>query len=147
MPMRFLQHLVTGTATGVGPASAAGAIAGRSLMVNGVQGRKVCDLSALVTVDAETNTITAAVRWQGSNDASTWYNLATSPQNAAPVALATGTAGADATVVRSVEAPPGAYSYNFARVTLEIGTATGTDNDTWELSYSYRQLSPADKIY
>lgn len=136
--LRFAAHLITGTATGVAPGSQ---VNGRTLFM-GVLDQKVAHLSALATVDAETNTITLSGKWQGSNDGSTWLDLAYAPQNPAVVALATGTAGSDAAVTRVVPAPESAYGYKFARFSIGVGVVTGTTNDTYSIAYSYRQLDP-----
>lgn len=143
--LRFHSHLSTGTATGVGPASAASAIKGSAIDMGGSY-KRVFDLGAMVTVDAETNTLTLTARWLGSNDASTWFEIANGSQNAAGVALATGTGGADASVSRFIPAPDGAYSYRYASCALLVGVATGTDSDTWSIAYSYRQANAGGEV-
>lgn len=80
-------------------------------------------LSALCTVDAETNTLTIAHAWQVSNDGTTFYDCAPS-NNAATVVLATGTGGADAAVTVSIEANQSVYGYKYARLRLVAGVAT-----------------------
>lgn len=133
--LRFNSDMVTGTANGVAPA---GLVSGNKLFM-GQKNQAIEHLSALVTVDAETNTLTLGAQWQGSNDASTWYTLAHAPHNPAAVALATGTAGADAAVTRVIPAPPSVYSYKYARCSLVVGAVTGTTNDTYSIAYSYRR--------
>jgi hypothetical protein len=134
--IRFGAHLLTGTATGIAPASS---FAGNPVFMGGVD-QRVEYLSALVTVDAETNTITLGAKWQGSNDKTTWLDIAHGPQNPAAVALATGTAGADAAVTKVVPAPAAVYGYKFARCAVLVGVVTGTSNDTVSIAYSYRQV-------
>ena len=103
-------------------------------------------LSALCTVDAETNTLTISARWQVSNDDSTYYNCAGSANNAANVALATGTSGADATVTLNIPAPDCVYAWKYARIQLYTGVATadGT-NDVGAATYSYVKVG-GDKV-
>lgn len=93
-------------------------------------------LSADVEVDAETNTITLHADWQVSRDGSTWLTCASSTQNAAAVALATGTGGADASVRRIIPAPMCVYAFPFARVAIRNETAAGLIADTYSVSYS-----------
>jgi hypothetical protein len=135
--LRFNSHAASGTVTGV---AAGGQADGNALFMGGLD-QKIAHLSALVTVDAETDTITLAGKWQGSNDNSTWVDLAYEPQNPAVVVLATGTAGADAAVTRVLPAPKGAYSHRYARCSVEVGVTTGTSNDTYSIAYNYRQFS------
>lgn len=94
-------------------------------------------LSATVTVDAETNTLTLTPVWQVSNDNSTFYDAQVS-NNAAQVALATGTAGADAAVTKVISAPPAVYGWRYARCNARVGVTTGTSNDTATIAYNYR---------
>lgn len=98
-------------------------------------------LSCLFTVDAETNTITLTGKFQVSDDNSTWYDLAGDAQNPANVALATGTAGADASVIRVFPVPSGVLGWKFVRAAVVNGVATGTANDTYAFSFRYRKFS------
>ncbi len=95
-----------------------------------------CTLSATVTVDAETDTITLGAVWEVSNDASTWKRCVPS-NNAATVVLMTGTAGADTAVTRVVEANMAVYGYRYARISLENLVANGLIADTYAVSYNY----------
>ncbi len=140
MLKKFNLHVVTGTATGVAPA---GQVNGASLFM-GSDVKKVKDLSAIVTVDAETSTLTLAAKWQGANDASTWFDLANAPANTAATVLATGTGGADAAVAKVVPAPFGVEGFRYARCSLVVGVVTGTDNDTYSIAYCYNQMTGAD---
>lgn len=94
-------------------------------------------LSALVTVDCETNTLTMTAKWQVSKDASTWVDVALT-NNAANVTLATGTAGADADVVRAIVAPEAVFGWNYARLVIVTGVVTGNAVDTYSIGYCYR---------
>ena len=93
-------------------------------------------LSALVTVLAETNTITMTAVWEVSNDQSTWYR-AEGSSNPTPTAVGTGTAGADAAVTRALSAPLTVYGWRFARCSILNGVATGTTSDTYSVRYSF----------
>jgi len=93
-------------------------------------------LSALYVVDAETNTLTITAVWQVSDDASTWYDLATS-NNAANVALATGTSGADPVVSRAIPCPAEAYGWRNVRAVARVGVTTGTSSDLYTITYRY----------
>ena len=93
-------------------------------------------LSADVTVDAETDTITMSLVWEVSNDASTWMRLAIS-NNPAVVALATGTTGADASVTRVIAAPDQVSGWRYCRASILNGVVTGTTNDTYSIAYNY----------
>lgn len=97
---------------------------------------KAGSLSSLVTVDAETNTLTMTARWQVSNDASTWVDVVV-PNNPANVALATGTGGADAAVSRAIAAPEAVYGWRYARLVVQNGVATGATADTYAIGYCY----------
>jgi hypothetical protein len=95
-------------------------------------------LAAELTVDCETSTMTMYAEWQVSRDGgSTWILCANGPQNAASVILATGTAGADAAVVRVFDAPDAVHAYPLARLTLRNEVAQGTTSDTYSCVYSY----------
>ncbi len=102
---------------------------------------KVSKLSAKVAVTAATATLTATVKWQGSNDKSTWVDLASS-NNAANVTFTTGTA---AIKTESISAPDAAYSWKYARVSVVTGVATGAAGDLYAFDYSYHQLTGAER--
>jgi hypothetical protein len=113
-------------------------IAGSAVDIGDNSRQKVLGLGALVTVDAETNTLTFTAKWQVSNDGTTWVDVANGSQNAAGVALATGTAGADAPVSRMISAPDGVFGWRKARLALVTGVATGAAADTYSIGYCYR---------
>lgn len=138
MALRYNDKAVSGTADTLGQGSVIG---GSSLDVNDNARQKLAALSALVTVDAETSTFTFAGKWQGSNDGSTWVDIANGSQNAAAVVLATGTAGADAAVTKSIPAPDAVYGWRKARFALVTGGTTGAAIDTYSISYCYRALT------
>lgn len=94
-------------------------------------------LSCLFTVDAETNTLTIAGKWQVSDDASTWYDIAPT-NNAAVVVLATGTAGADAAVSKVLPAPSEIMGWKYVRAAVQNGVTTGGAADTYSMTLHYR---------
>ena len=140
MIKKFNAHVTTGTADAVAPA---GQVDGASLFM-GSDVKKVKDLSALVTVDAETDTLTLTPKWQGSNDKTTWFNFVHGTNNAAAIAIATGTGGADASVVKVIPAPAGIEGWRYARCSLIVGVVTGTTSDTFSIAYNYSQLAGGD---
>lgn len=93
-------------------------------------------LSALVALDAETDTITLTPYWEVSADQTTWYRVY-DQNGTASTAQATGTAGADATVSRVLNAPGAVYGWRFCRVTVVVGVTTGATADTYAISYNY----------
>lgn len=115
-------------------------IAGSSIFL-GQSWRKVSGLSSLVTLTAATATLTMATKWQASNDGVTWYDIANGSQNAAAVAVTTGTSAA---VVKVIPAPDSVYGYAFARLAVVSGVATGAAGDLYVVSYNYRQLTGAE---
>lgn len=93
-------------------------------------------LSATCVFEAETNTLTLTPVWQVSNDGSTFLDVY--PENdAAYVAMATGTSGDDAAVTRVISAPAGVYGWRYARCNARVGVTTGTANDLATISYNY----------
>lgn len=132
------KYVVTGATSGdLNGVAAGGAASGASVLTQNVTPGT---LSAVFVVDAETNTLTQTARWQGSDDGSTWINIANAPQNPAGVVLATGTAGADAAVTVAVPAPDGYSGFRFVRAQTVVGVTTGASADTYSISYRYVQL-------
>lgn len=97
-------------------------------------------LATEVTVDVETSTMTLFVDWQVSDDATTWLDV-TVPNAAANVTLATGTAGADASVTKVIEAPSCVYTFRYARAAVRNGVAAGNTVDTYSIKYHYLKPS------
>jgi hypothetical protein len=93
-------------------------------------------ISALVNVDVETNTLTMQADWQASDDGSTYYTVGQS-NNAATVVLATGTAGADASVEKLIPAPLAVYAWKYARCVVTSGVTTGNTVDTYSIKNKY----------
>ena len=140
MSFKFNQHVVTGTADGI---TAGLTVSGASLHL-GTSYKTVKDLSAVVVVDAETDTLTLTPRWEVSNDESTWWIVTHGSNNAAAVAIATGTGSADASVSRVIPAPDAIEGYQFARLSLIVGATDGNTADTYEIGYSYRRVTGAE---
>lgn len=112
--------------------------AGATLTMNQVEPGSLC---AEVLVDAETSTLTIALDWLVSQDNSTWVTVAHGTQNAAGVVLATGTAGADASVTRIIPAPSCAYSFAYCKAAVRNEAQTGAAVDTYSIKYHY--MKPA----
>jgi len=140
MAKRYNVSVTSGNINGI---TAGSAVAGASVFIGG-EVQRVNYLSAIVEVDAETENITMAVKWQVSNDNSTWLDVANAPANTAATVLATGTSGPDAAVKKVIPAPDTVYGYRYARAAIVVGATTGTTNDTYSIGYSYLQLSPGE---
>jgi hypothetical protein len=117
-------------------------ITGNSIFL-GSDYRKVGTLSALVSVTANTSTITFTGSWQVSNDNSTWVAW-TSQNNAANVIFATGTATIK---TAAFDAPTNICSARYARFVLTTGVATGGTADVYSIGYNYTQLTGAEGAY
>jgi hypothetical protein len=129
------KYTVTAATSGVLTSVAAGSgAAGATLLAQNITPGT---LSAVFVVDAETDTLTISAVWQGSDDNSTWYDIAGAPQNPANVALATGTGGADAAVTRAVPAPYAAHGFRYVRAQARVGGTAGLVADTYSISYRY----------
>lgn len=107
--------------------------------------QKVGGLMAKVVVLAETNTLTLTAKWQASRDNSTWVDVCNGPQNAAGVALATGTAGADTAVSKYIPCPNEVVrAAPWVRLAIVVGGTNGTSNDTYDIGYDYLALTGAE---
>lgn len=135
--MSVLKQLVstlTGDATGVG----AGSVVSGNVVHMGNRGSFKTDLSAYVNVTANTSGLTMSPKWKVSDDNSTWYEVA-DQVNSAVVALATGASGGgNVNGAKVIPAPSAIKGWQFARMDVEVGGATGTTNDVWSVGYSYR---------
>ncbi len=134
MPLRYNALAASGNFNGL----TATAVNGLAVDMGDNARQKVRNLSALVSVDCETSTMTMTGFWEVSNDGSTWVTVTHGTQNAAGVVLATGTGGADATVTRAFEAPQAVYGWKKARFSIINGVAAGNTVDTYAISYSFR---------
>lgn len=135
MALRFDSLKTTSNLNGI----TAGSTVGMATVDVGDGARqKIRSLAANVTVTAATSTLTVTLKWQVSNDKSTWTDVVNGPQNAAGVVFTTGTAAAKSAVV---EAPATVYGFRYCRLSLVTGAATGGASDTYAVGYSFR--SPA----
>lgn len=135
MSLRYNAHVATGNANTL----VAGSVIGGTAVDMGDNSRqKVRGLSALVTVDCETSTLTMTGKWQVSNDGATWIDVTNGSQNAAGVVFATGTGGADADVTKCFQAPDAVYGWKKARFAVVTGITTGDTVDTYSIGYCYR---------
>jgi hypothetical protein len=135
MALRYNDKSSSGNANTLASGSV---VAGTAVDMGDNARKKVRDLSALVTVLAETSTFTWAGKWQVSNDNSTWVDLTHGSQNAAAVVISTGTAGADSAVSKAFTAPDSIYGWKKARFALVTGGTTGQAADTYAIGYCYR---------
>ena len=94
-------------------------------------GTLVCNLY----VQATTNSLAIAGKWQVSSDGSTFYDLF-SENNAANVTVVTGTGSAVAST-RRVSAPLGVYAYKYARYAITHTGASAGAGDEWSQSVNY----------
>ena len=97
-------------------------------------------LSANLTVLAQTNTFTITPEWQVCNTSDGTFIPISPSNNAANVVLQTGTSGQEVAISRVVSAPDGIYGWRFARMSLVAGGTTGTSDDTYSISYCFRQV-------
>lgn len=130
----LFNYLDTGTTTlnGVVKGTTTG---GPTLMMSMVTTNS---LSAVVALDAETDTLTLEAFWQVSNDTTTWYEIP-AYNNAAWVVWATGTAGADATVTKVLPAPDAVYGFRYARAAVRNQVANGLAADTYRIGYNFEK--------
>lgn len=103
-------------------------------------------VGAYVNVDVETNTFTMAAAWDVSRNGSTFYRVASSPQNAANVVLGTGTGGADAAVSKFIPAPSCVASWPYARISLVAGGTTGAAVDTYSVRYKVPETGSTGRL-
>lgn len=115
----------------VGASGTTVALTALSLLAEGVE---TGTLSANITCTAATASITYTLKWQVSDDNSTWVDCITM-NSAANVTLTTGTAAA---VSRCVDAPSCVYGKPYARLALVTGAQTAGAGDQYAGSYNYR---------
>lgn len=132
---RFNANVATGNFNGVTVAGSA--VNGNSLHVGETQ-RDVHDLAAHLIITCSITGATMGAQWQGSNDASSWVNVAHNTENPATVALTTGIVSGS---TKAVGAPLGVYGYKYARCqVLYSGSTAGTTNEAISIGYTYRQI-------
>lgn len=134
---KMYNYLDTGTTVLTG--NVAGTpVGGPTLDMSMVDDEGSNTLSAIVALDAETDTITLEASWQVSNDASTWVDV-TTLNNASQVVWATGTAGADALVTKVLPAPDCIHGFRYARVAVTNRVVNGLVADTYRIGYNFRR--------
>jgi hypothetical protein len=106
----------------------------------------VAFLSARLSVTAVTTGATISMKWQGSNDETTWDDIANTSNNAAFTALVTGT-GTALAARKAIPAPDAVYGYKYARAVPVFTSATaGLTTDLWVVGYTYRQLQVGERL-
>lgn len=95
-------------------------------------------LSARVQTTAQSTNLTVYANWQVSMDNTTYYDVGP-VNNAALVAIATGTAGVDTAVNKVLPAPDAVYAWRYARMQLYTGAASATTGDLGGCTYYYRE--------
>jgi hypothetical protein len=95
-------------------------------------------LSAHVKTLAQSTSLTIFGNWQVSADGTTYYDVKP-VNNAALVALSTGTAGADTAVNTILPAPDAVYAWPYARLQLYSAAASTTTGDQGGIKYYYRE--------
>jgi len=97
-------------------------------------------LHARCQLTAATSTITLALRWQVSNDNSTWEDVLLGGQDV--VAALTDlivTTGTAAIKKVHMSAPDAVYASRYARIAVVVGVTTGAAGDLYDVSYSYQR--------
>jgi hypothetical protein len=97
-------------------------------------------LSATVTTKAATSTLTLTPHWQVSADNTTYNDLGPA-NNAANVALSTGTSGADSAVTRVLDAPASVFGWPWVRVAAKANAVSGSAGDTYAIALNYVKRS------
>ena len=95
-------------------------------------------LSANVTLLAQTTSITTFAKWQVSEDNSTWVDVVPT-NNAANVAIATGSGSVDTAVTVCVAANEAVYAHKYARIQLYTGAQNAATGDLGSAKYYYRE--------
>ncbi len=136
--MSYRRYNVSQTTVNFTGATTGAKVYSNSLFI-GENDRKVADLSARVVATLTVTSATYKATWQGSNDNTTFDDLAHSPENPAGVAILTGTVSATATI--AIGAPNSAYGYKYARLSVLLtSTTAGSTNDAIIIGLNYRQL-------
>jgi hypothetical protein len=137
--MSYYRYNVSATTQNFTGVTTAARIYSTSLFIGSSGKRKIQDLAAHIVATSTMTSATMKTQWQGSNDNTTWVDVANNAANAASTAFLTGGTGLTATI--GIEAPQGAYSYRYARLALVwTSTTAGTTNDVATFGLNYRQL-------
>lgn len=137
---RYNVGIATGNFTGV---TTGAQITGTTLHIGESQ-RDIVDLAARIVATVTMTNALMKAQWQGSNDNSTFDNVAHDVDNPIAIAVATGVASGN---TLTVGAPPGVYGYKYARCSIVLtSTTAGTTNDAVSIGYVYRQLYAGDGV-
>jgi hypothetical protein len=100
---------------------------GAMIPTNGIQ--PGC-LVANCTITIVTGSVVCTMKWQGSNDNSTWVDLADSFNPANVTVTATNT--------RAVNAPDAAWAFEYIRFVMTLSGAATAGGDLTAANYQYR---------
>jgi hypothetical protein len=95
-------------------------------------------LAAMISAEAEANGLSVFASWEVSSDRATWHRCA-AYNNEAETAIAVGTSGNDAAVLRLVEASQAVYGWAWARCNLRVDGIGGTALDLYTVSYVFER--------
>ena len=119
----------------------AGSVVNGTTVFVGQAYNKIRALSARVQLTAATSTLTMAVKWQVSVDGTNFFDIANGSQNAAAVVVTTGTSAIKKLIIPASEL---VYAYQYCRLAIVTGVATGAAGDLYVIDYTYRQLTASD---
>lgn len=137
---RYNASIATGNFTG---ATTGAQVNGTRLHI-GQDQRDIVDLAAHIIGTVTMTSALMKAQWQGSDDGTTYVNVAHNPENPAAIAFATGVQNA---ATLGVGAPQGVYSYKYARcAVLWTSSTAGTTNDAVSIGYNYRQVAAGDGV-
>jgi hypothetical protein len=134
--MTALQYNTTGNLSGVAGTAFSGTALCADMSYGGANKPRPGTLTAEVAVTPLTASLAVYLKWQVSDDQTTWIDCATSGSNAAPVAVATGTT---TKTTKAIQAPEAVYAYPYARAVLYSGGATGTGGDAVGIGYRWQK--------
>jgi hypothetical protein len=100
---------------------------GAMMPTNGVQPGI---LTANCTITIVTGSVVCTIKWQGSNDNSTWVDVV-GPSNPANTTVT-------ATATKSVDAPQGVWCFEYVRVVMTLSGAATAAGDLTAANYQYR---------
>lgn len=134
--MTTLQYNTTSHLSGVAGTAFSGTDVNTDMSQGGSNKPRPNTLSAEVAITAATASLAVYLKWQVSNDKTTYLDVANTPSNAAAVAIVTGTAAATTKVI---PAPEAVYGYPYCRAVLYSGGATGSAGDTVSIGYHWQK--------
>lgn len=97
-------------------------------------------LDAYVDAVAETSTMTLALRWQVSDDGTTWKDVMPLGDTSATDPVITTGTGSAVEAKKLFSAPPAVFAHRYAAIALVVGVAdSGNAADAWAYSYNYQK--------